>query len=169
MILSTIGTRLSHIIPIHVAVETTRAFRFSQRRSPRARTSPSSAGVGCLHQFEQRGKRKRQDMQSDRTSSVRPVVGQWADNTRRPKLILAGRFGFPTVFGLGAFPKSDGEFCRSDGAASRYLYVAALQVLRLSADSQSVVFRRPKTTSRSVAALHHRLQQLHVCGIAEKS
>ncbi len=35
---------------------------------------------------------------------------------------------FPTVCGLGACPKSDGEFCRSDRVASRYLYVTALHV-----------------------------------------
>jgi hypothetical protein len=30
-----------------------------------------------------------------RTCSVRPVVGQWADDARRAKLLLAGRFAFP--------------------------------------------------------------------------
>jgi hypothetical protein len=44
---------------------------------------------------------------------------------------------FPTVFGLGAFPKSDDQFCRSGRAASRYLYVAALHVVRLPVGAPS--------------------------------
>jgi hypothetical protein len=42
---------------------------------------------------------------SDRTCSVRPVVVQWADDARRPKLLLAGRFEFPDGVWAPRLPK----------------------------------------------------------------